>query len=354
MRISKHGYETFFYNWSMKVTLLEIIICNNDFCNNFVYDYETKYDMPAKNQILSPLRYPGSKRALVGYIKDTFALNSLRPSLFVEPFAGGASIGINLLYSDLIDNLILIDIDPWITSFWQTVFFDSDWITTQISSLDVTIENWHKFKNTNPKTKRDQALTCLFLNRTNFSGILENRVGPLGGRKQESKYLIDCRFTLKTRETIIERIQELAKFQNRVYGVWNCSWKEAFQKICEYQTLGKLPKDNLFYYLDPPFFEEAAALYRFYFLEKDHVELRDHLLSLKDNWLLSYDAAERFYELYGDALSNHTNGTHHHNVDLVYSIAKISNRKNAKEVLVSNLDKLPEPPVKNGVHKENV
>lgn len=310
--------------------------------------------MPSNKQILSPLRYPGSKRALVGYIKETFVLNSLRPSLFVEPFAGGASIGINLLYGELVDNVILIDIDPWIASFWKTVFFDSEWLIKQISLLDITIENWHKYKNSNPKTKRHQAITCLFLNRTNFSGILENRVGPLGGKKQDSKYLIDCRFTSKTRETIIERIQELAKFQDRVYGVWNCSWKEAFQKISEDQTLGKLPKDNLFYYLDPPFFEEAAALYRFYFLEKDHIELRDHLLTLNDNWLLSYDAAEKFDELYKDILSNHTNGTHHHKVDLVYSIAKISTRKNAKEVIVSNLEKLPEPSVKNGVLKERV
>jgi hypothetical protein len=41
---------------------------------------------------------------------------------------------------------------------------------------------------------RDIAVKCLFLNRTTFSGILHGRAGPMGGRKQQSDYKIDCRF----------------------------------------------------------------------------------------------------------------------------------------------------------------
>jgi hypothetical protein len=44
--------------------------------------------------ILSPLRYPGGKRQLAGYIAATIRLNGLRPKLFVEPFAGGASVAL--------------------------------------------------------------------------------------------------------------------------------------------------------------------------------------------------------------------------------------------------------------------
>lgn len=39
-------------------------------------------------QILSPLRYPGGKRRLAGYIAEALALNGLRPKVFVEPFGG--------------------------------------------------------------------------------------------------------------------------------------------------------------------------------------------------------------------------------------------------------------------------
>src|SRR5262245_46609770 len=40
--------------------------------------------------ILSPLRYPGAKRRLSGYMAEVLRLDDLRPKLFVEPFAGGA------------------------------------------------------------------------------------------------------------------------------------------------------------------------------------------------------------------------------------------------------------------------
>lgn len=309
--------------------------------------------MTPKNQILSPLRYPGSKRALVGYIKETLTINSLVPSVFVEPFVGGASVVINLLNDELVENAILVDIDPWITSFWQTVFYDTEWLIDQINTLEITIENWKKYKYSNPQTIRDQAITCFFLNRTNFSGILESRVGPIGGKDQNSKYLIDCRFTQKTRITLINRINQISSLRGRILRIWNCSWKEATSKIQEEQKAGKLPVTNLFYYLDPPFFEEANALYRFFFNDQDHLDLRDYLLKLEEKWLLSYDSADQFYKLYDDALKKSTNGTKHHKIDLLYTVAKISTRKNAKEVIVSNLDKLPESLIKNGVKKEN-
>ena len=303
-----------------------------------------KQNQMAKTKpLLSPLRYPGSKRGLVGYIKETLEINSLKPSLYIEPFLGGGSVAINLLKENLIQCAILVDCDPWITSFWHTVFFDTKWLIEQIQTVEVSIEKWNSFKNANPTNIRDQALTCFFLNRTSFSGILEKRAGPIGGKDQKSEYPIDCRFTSTTRNTIIGRIEQISKFQNQIYGVWNCSWNEALKKIRTEQIEGKLPTSNLFFYLDPPFFEEADALYRFYFLEQDHKDLRDCLLTLEDKWLLSYDSAEQVEALYGDALKRSTNGTRHHDIELLYTIAKVSKRKKGKEVIISNLEQLPIP-----------
>ncbi len=47
--------------------------------------------------ILSPMRYPGSKRRLANYIAHTLELSDIEPRLFVEPFAGGASVALQLL-----------------------------------------------------------------------------------------------------------------------------------------------------------------------------------------------------------------------------------------------------------------
>lgn len=293
--------------------------------------------------LLSPLRYPGSKRGLVDYIIQALELNNLKPALYIEPFVGGASVAINLLNRKLVDKVLLIDLDPWITSFWQTVFFDTQWLIDQVETMQVSLDNWHIYKKSNPRTIREQALTCFYLNRTSFSGILEERAGPIGGKEQKSDYPIDCRFTEITRKTIIDRIERISQCQDQVYGIWNCSWDYAILKIEIDQKEGKLPKSDLFYYLDPPFFEEADALYRFYFLEEDHKALRDSLISLEDKWLLSYDSACQVEALYGDALKKGTNGTQHHDIELLYTVAKISKRKKGKEVIISNLERLPTP-----------
>lgn len=304
----------------------------------------SKSNSSENNTLLSPLRFPGSKRRLVGYIKDTLAINKIEPSLYIEPFIGGGSVALQLLNDSLIEKAIIMDVDPWIASFWQTVFFDTNWLIDLIQNIDVNLENWYKFKKANPKKTRDQAMTCFYLNRTSFSGILESRVGPIGGKNQRSNYKIDCRFS---KDNLISRIQKAAELKEKVYGVWNCSWDEGMQKIRTEQKEGKLTKTNLFYYLDPPFFEEADALYRYYFLEQDHINLRNFLLNLQDKWLLSYDSAEQVQALYGDALKKGMNGTQHHDFELLYTVAQVSKRKKGKEVIISNLEHLPIPPTVN-------
>jgi len=291
-----------------------------------------------QSPILSPLRYPGSKRRLAGYIRQAIMINEIRPSLYIEPFVGGASVGLQFLQYELAEKVIFMDLDPWVASFWRTVFFDTYWLVEKIRTTKVTLELWKQLKKSKPRSIREQAWACFYLNRTSFSGILEEKVGPLGGREQKSEYKIDCRFP---RETLIKRILQAASFKDKVYGVWNCSWEEGIASIKDKQKNNKLPRKGLFYYFDPPFFEQAEELYRFYFLEKDHIYLRDYLLKLKENWLLSYDLSEQVETLYGEAIKNKTNGTNHHHVHIYYSLAVLSQRRVAKEVILSNFPKLP-------------
>ncbi len=287
---------------------------------------------------LSPLRYPGSKRRLASYIAKALAVNNMRPSLYVEPFAGGASVALALLQKNLVGQVILADLDPWIASFWQTVFWDTDWLIAKINETPVTLDEWRRLKGLRPQTTRQQAWACLFLNRTSFSGILRPEVGPLGGKRQNSPYKIDCRFP---RQTLVERIRRIAAFRERIYAVWNLSWDEVLARVAEKQRVGELPPD-VFYYLDPPFFEKANALYRYYFRRSDHERLRDALLELRQKWLLSYDSAEQVEALYGQAIASNTNGAKKSSVELLYSVSNLKERKRGKEVILSNLEILPE------------
>jgi DNA adenine methylase len=277
---------------------------------------------------------------LVSTIKEALEINNLKPEFYVEPFVGGGSVALHLLQNQMVNKVILIDRDPWISGFWQTVFFDTDWLLDQIESIPITLENWLNFRHSRPEGTREQALTCLFLNRTSFSGILEEHVGPLGGRAQTSPYKIDCRFR---RDTLTQRIQNISTHKDHVYAVWNLDWKDAIHRISQEQLTGKISKDSIFYYLDPPFFEAADKLYRFYFNQSEHISLRDFLKNLQSPWILSYDFTEQVNELYGQIIETGTNGTKHRQVEFLYTLATLPKRRKGQEVLISNLEKLPEP-----------
>ncbi len=105
----------------------------------------------------------------------------------------------------------------------------------------------------------------------------------------------------------------------------------------------RLPSEDIFFYLDPPFFAKADQLYRYSFREDDHKHLRDFLLTLEDKWLLSYDTAPQVEQLYGDVMNKETNGTNHDHIDFYYSVAIMPERQRVREVIISNLSVLPIP-----------
>jgi len=246
--------------------------------------------------LTSPLRYPGSKHQLSQYVQDVLELNGLRPSLYVEPFVGGASVALHMLQLPSVEQVILMDVDPWVASFWQTLFFDTAWLIEQVQAVEVTVERWQQFKNARPETSREQALTLLFLNRTNYSGILEGQVGPIGGKGQRSAYDIACRFP---RATLVKRIGQIAMYRDKIRGIWACSWDDGVARLLELQRAGEVSR-NTFWYCDPPYYG-PRKLYRYEFSDTDHRQLRDFLMALRQPWLLSYDVAQAIRELYSGA-----------------------------------------------------
>lgn len=277
------------------------------------------------SRVLGPLRYPGAKRRLAPYVRSLLQANGIRPKLFVEPFAGGASVSLQLLTDDVVDSIGLADRDALVSSFWKVVFFDSDWLIGQVRSVDVTLSNWEYFKFRSHRTHRDRALACLFLNRTSYSGILAGRAGPIGGRSGKSDYSIDCRFP---RATLEARIRQAASLQDRVKFVWQSDWRDTISRAVSASST------EVFFYLDPPFFYKADRLYNHCFGDSDHVALRDHVVRLRQPWLLSYDSRASVDRLYASYPVNVSQ------VELLYSASAKRSDRAAREVVVSNIDLL--------------
>lgn len=293
-------------------------------------DIKNKRDafMRSEAPIISPLRYPGAKRRFGGYIAESLRINGLKPALFVEPFAGGASVALQMLASGAVERIALGEKDALVASFWKTVFWDADWLIEQIQQVPLTLETWDFFRSRSFSSHRQRALACLFLNRTSFSGILAQTAGPIGGRAQTSSYNLACRFNKKT---IVDRIQQAAALADRVVFVLNKGWRATINAANRLSgTMG-----DTFFYVDPPFYTKADRLYRFHFQHKDHLALRNRLSALDQPWLLSYDVAEPILQMYK------SNGFGAHHIELLYSVSVAGARGRASEIMITNLPSLP-------------
>ncbi len=276
----------------------------------------------------SPLRYPGSKRRLIKYFNRILAHNRLSPKIIVEPFVGGGSVFLSFLHQKEVEKIVIADRDELISSFWKTLFFDTDYLVNFIKNASITLKHFDYYKKIGitPKNynRRQRARACLFLNRTSFSGILNSSAGPVGGRNQRSKYKIDCRFG---KANLIKKVKGIAAFKDKV-TVLSTSWLQTIN-----YCLGKFKYETkeFLIYLDPPFYRKADKLYRHYFDIKRHNLLRDKAVRLKQPWILSYDRTKEIKKLYSNFKRIH--------IQMPYSINSPAKRLE-KELIITSL-KLP-------------
>ena len=59
----------------------------------------------------SPFRYPGGKAKLADFIKGVFRVNGLLDGVYVEPYAGGASVALTLLFEEYASRVYINDLD---------------------------------------------------------------------------------------------------------------------------------------------------------------------------------------------------------------------------------------------------
>lgn len=286
---------------------------------------------PRRLDAMSPLRYPGSKRKMLPSIHQLIIGNIPRPELLVEPFCGGASVSLGLLEVDAVERVLLADLDPLVTAFWRIATTDAEWLVRAMEKEPVTVERWDHWRRTNPRSDRNRALKCLFLNRTTFSGIIGGTAGPIGGRSQSSEYSIDCRFEKEPLARRIRNVKRLAD-DGRIVGVFGGRWQDTI-RYAEYLAADYESKATVFY-LDPPYIEKASRLYDRPFAECDHRELARFLTEETDHrWILSYDREPLVLDLYRDKPGvSEFRVTHHYTMS--------GNRRKpvpGREILLTNL-----------------
>jgi len=240
----------------------------------------------------SPLRYPGGKSDFLSVARNIFEQGGFSGMPVVEPYSGSAAVSLGLLDLGLTPKVTLLERDPLLYAFWKCVFECPEELIVKFQDTEITLDNWNGFQAflkldaPDDQYLLDMALAALFLNRANFSGILN--AGPIGGKSQTSEYKIDCR---TNKDDIICRILALAMHSGKVEVLFGDA----------VELLGKLSKrKDLFIYLDPPYYNKGELLYRYYYKLKHHKALAQVLSAAKFKWLLSYDVHHVIEFLYED------------------------------------------------------
>ena len=92
--------------------------------------------------IYSPLRYPGGKAKLAPFMGLMIDKINLANATYVEPFAGGAGIALDLLFNSVVENVVINDYDRAIYSFWRAVLTENERFVDYIYRVPVTTEEW--------------------------------------------------------------------------------------------------------------------------------------------------------------------------------------------------------------------
>lgn len=241
------------------------------------------------SNFLTPLRYPGGKGKFAPFVKDLMEANDLSGD-YLEPYAGGAGVALDLLFNGHCQNIHINDLDIAVFNFWQSVTEQTELFLRLIKDTKVTIEQWHIQKEVIARpaehSQLEHGFSAFFLNRTNRSGILKG--GVIGGKNQDGNYKLDARYN---KENLSKRIEKIGKYKDRI-KVYNLDALELLNSVDSF-----LPPNSLIY-LDPPYYVKGQGLYRNFYTHDDHVLIRKALDLVKSKWIVSYDDCPEIKNIY--------------------------------------------------------
>jgi DNA adenine methylase len=240
----------------------------------------------------TPLRYPGGKGKLAAFVKQVLQQSNLLDGEYVEPYAGGAAIAIELLAEEYVSRIHINDISRPVWAFWKSVLDHTEELARLIRDTKLSVSSWDRqkrvFANQQDHDPVALGFAVFFLNRTNRSGILNG--GIIGGRDQSGPWKIDARYN---GAELIRRIESIARMRKRI------SLTRQDAALFLRRQAKTLPPKSLIY-LDPPYYRKGKDLYYDYYTDADHRGIaqvvRAKLADMK--WIVSYDNVKEIREMY--------------------------------------------------------
>lgn len=254
----------------------------------------------------SPFRYPGGKTWLVPYIRQWLLSFEKRPRNLIEPFAGGAIIGLTAASERLAEHVLLVELDEDVASVWQTILGrHAKWLAEAISKFEMSADAVQRELSRSPGSARRRAFQTILKNRVFHGGILAPGSGLIK-HGENGKGILSRWYpaTLERRILNIHLVRDRITFQHG----------DGINTISQYKD-----DANAVFFIDPPYSaggkKAGTRLYKHFAL--DHADLIKRVSELSGDFLMTYDDSDEIREMaacYGLNIRRIPMKTTHHTV----------------------------------------
>ncbi len=230
----------------------------------------------------SPFRYPGGKTWLVPHIRQWMKSLAGKPREFAEPFSGGGIVGLSVLFEDLAEHLVMVELDEDVSSVWQAILNGSARkLAAKITSFDVTLESVTRVLSAEPSSTLERAFATIVRNRVQRGGIMA--AGASLMKKGENGRGLKSRWYA---ETLRKRIEAIAETSDRISFIRGDGIE--FLRYNAYRT-------SCVFFIDPPYTIAGRRLYKH--SELNHEELFRVVADVRGDFLLTYDNTQEIRDL---------------------------------------------------------
>ena len=230
----------------------------------------------------SPFRYPGGKTWLVPHVRRWLVSSSARRCEFVEPFAGGAIVGLSVLFDGLTQHLTLVELDDHVAAVWEIILGKrAKEFACRIASFEPARQAVSQILGQRPLNIFELAFATVVRNRVQRGGIMAPGASLMkageNGRGLRSRWYP---------ETLKKRILEIAEKRDRI-SFFHGDGIEYIRKMAS--------REDAVFFIDPPYTVAGRRLY--VHSELDHEKLFRIASTIRGDFLMSYDNATPIREL---------------------------------------------------------
>jgi DNA adenine methylase len=224
----------------------------------------------------SPFRYPGGKTWLVPYVRQWLKSIRHRPFEFAEPFAGGGTVGLSVLFEGLAEKLTLVEIDKDVAAVWKTILsIQGDRFAAEIMSFQISPESVRPWLSAKPRDQFGRAFQTILRNRVQRGGIMAPGASVM--KQGENGHGLASRWYP---ETLARRILSIFENRHRIRFLHH----DGIQFILE-----NAHRSEIVFFIDPPYTVAARRLY--VHSEIDHEQLFRVVSKIRGDFLMTYDNA---------------------------------------------------------------